>query len=290
VGRPVDNTRVYVLDRALEPVPVGMVGKVYVGGEGLARGYVNRPGLTAEQFVPDPFGDEGERLYRMGDMARYRQDGVLEYIGRQDHQVKVRGVRVELDGVEVILGQHPMVQRGVVKVNRDTSGEETLGAYIVVRDGQTLSSGELRHFFLERFPSSALPDYYVFLDELPLTPNGKVDRRALPAPDKARFEQERAFVAPRTPTEETLASICAEILRIERIGVYDSLFELGGNSVMAIQIVSRVRKVFQVELPLRVLFETPTVADLAQVVESILQAGLSGARESISKSLEEKRL
>ena len=269
IGRPLANTRVYVLDRHLNPVPTGVPGELYIGGEGLARGYLGRAGLTAERFVPDPFsGEPGARLYRTGDRGRYRTDGNLEFLGRFDYQVKIRGFRVEPEEVETALARHPAVREGAVVAREDTPGDRRLVAYVVPAGDQALGSGELRSFLRDRLPEPMVPSAFVFLDALPLTPNGKVDRRALPAPDYTRPDGDEAFVAPRTPIEERVAAIWAAVLKLDRVGVHDSFFALGGHSLLATQVVARLRAAFGVELPLRGLFEAPTVAGLAERLEA----------------------
>ncbi|HEU4558162.1 MAG TPA: amino acid adenylation domain-containing protein, partial [Longimicrobium sp.] len=258
IGRPISNTRAYVLGAALLPLPAGVPGELYLGGRGLARGYLGRPGLTAERFVPDPFsGEAGARLYRTGDRARWRADGTLQYLGRLDAQVKVRGFRIELGEVEAALRRHHRVRECVVVARENQPGEKQLVAYVV----GGVDAEALRAHLRRSLPEYMVPGAFVFLDALPLTPNGKLDRKALPAPDLALAEE--TYVAPRTPTEEVLAGIWAEVLRLERVGVEESFFELGGHSLLAMRVVSRVRELFAVELPLRALFEGPTVAELA---------------------------
>ncbi|HEX8904580.1 MAG TPA: condensation domain-containing protein, partial [Longimicrobiaceae bacterium] len=267
IGRPFDNVRAYVLDEWLNPVPVGVPGELYAGGAGVARGYLNRPTLTAEKFIPDPFGAEpGARLYRTGDRVRWRADGVVEYLGRLDEQVKVRGFRIELGEIETVLRRHPGVADCAVIAREDTPGDRRIVAYVV----GTAEPEELRPHIRRSLPEYMLPAAFVRLEQLPLSPNGKVDRKALPAPE---FAGDERYVAPRTPAEELLAGIWAEVLRVERVGVHDSFFELGGHSLLATRVVSRVREVFAVELPLRALFEGPTVAELALAVESLRREG-----------------
>ncbi len=274
IGRPIPNTRAYALDQFLQPVPVGARGELYLGGIGLARGYLDRPGLTAERFIPHPFSEApGERLYRTGDLVRFLPDGRLEFLGRADEQVKIRGYRIECGEIEAVLSQHETVREAVVIAREDIPGDRRLVAYYVARsEGEAPTHGELRNSLKARLPDYMIPSFFIELETLPLTPNGKVDRRALPAPDKTRPELKAAFVAPRTPAEGRLAAICAEVLGLERVGVHDHFFELGGHSLLAAQVVSRVRQAFEIELPLRSLFETPTVAGLAEDIETILWA------------------
>jgi amino acid adenylation domain-containing protein len=269
IGRPISNTRAYVLGAALQPMPAGVPGELYLGGRGLARGYLGRPGLTAERFVPDPFSSEpGARLYRTGDRARWRADGTLEYLGRLDAQVKVRGFRIELGEVEAALRRNPGVTDCVVLAREDAPGDRRLVAYVV----GGADADALRAHLRQSLPEYMVPGAFVALEALPLTPNGKLDRKALPAPDLASAEE--TYVAPRTPVEEVLAGIWAEVLRLERVGVEESFFDLGGHSLLATRVVSRIRAVFGVELPLRALFEGPTIAEMAGRVEEMRRAEL----------------
>ncbi|MDQ1592737.1 MAG: hypothetical protein QOG71_3364 [Pyrinomonadaceae bacterium] len=269
IGRPIANTECYLLDERLQPVPVGVPGELYTGGVGLARGYVGRPALTAERFIPAPFGDErGARLYRTGDRARYLADGDIEFLGRADHQVKLRGLRIELGEIESALGKHPAVHDVVVVVREDVPGDKRLVAYPVFKPGMSVPASELRLFLKETLPDFMLPSAFVALDKIPLTHNVKIDRRALPAPDAgARRDACDTYVAPRTPHELIVASTWAQVLGVEAIGLNDNFFELGGHSLLATQVMSRLRESFQLELPLRALFESPTVAELARRVE-----------------------
>ena len=259
IGRPIANTRVYVLNAGLRPQPAGVPGELFIGGAGVARGYPGRPGLTAERFVPDPFGAAaGARLYRTGDRARWRADGALEYLGRLDEQLKVRGHRIEPGEIEAVLRRHPAVRDCVVVAREDAPGDTRLAAYLV----GGADAGELRELLRGALPEYMVPGAFVALDALPLTPNGKLDRRALPAPEHGLAQD--SFMAPRTPVEATLAGIWAEVLRLERVGVRDNFFELGGHSLLATRMVSRVRATFGIELPLRAVFEAPTVGELAE--------------------------
>jgi amino acid adenylation domain-containing protein len=263
IGRPYLNMQTYVLDRHFQPVPVGVVGELCVGGVGLARGYHQRPDLTAEKFIPHPFStDPTARLYRTGDLARWRADGTLEFAGRLDHQVKLRGFRIELGEIEAALRQHPEVREALVLAAERANGDKRLVAYVVPTDGEDLAAPALRSFLLEQLPEYMLPSAFVMLDALPLTTNGKVDRRALPPPDESSLAQGADYVAPRTPTEEQLAAIWAELLGLPRVGVNDNFFALGGHSLLAVRVLLRVQERFQVELPLSTLFEAPTIAQL----------------------------
>jgi amino acid adenylation domain-containing protein len=263
VGRPLANTQIYILDRNLRPVPIGVTGEIFIGGDGVARGYLNLPALTAEKFLPDPFSAKG-RLYRTGDLARFRPDGTIEYLGRGDNQVKIRGFRIELGEVETVLGQHPAVAECVVAAREDLSGDKRLVGYVVAAGQAALPTAELRAFVKARLPEYMVPVAWVQLERFPLTANGKVDRQHLPAPEYRREDQEHAYVGPRTPAEEVIAGIWAQVLKLDRVGVEDNFFELGGHSLLGTQVVSRIQRAFGVELPLRALFEAPTVAGLAE--------------------------
>ncbi len=268
IGHAISNTQTYVLDFNLQPVPTGIPGELYIGGDGLARGYLNRPDLTAETFVPHPFSDEpGARLYKTGDLARYLPNGSLEFLGRTDHQIKLRGFRIELGEVEAILRQHPTVQETVAMIREDLSGDKRLVAYVIASQQLPPTINELRRFLQQKLPDYMIPSTFVVLDAFPLTPNGKVDRRALPMPGQSRPELEEIFRAPRTPTEEMLADIWSQLLGFERVGIHDNFFQLGGHSLLATQLISRIRRTFAVELPLRILFEAPTVVQLAERIQ-----------------------
>jgi amino acid adenylation domain-containing protein len=271
IGRPIANTEIYILDRNLEPVPIGVAGELYIGGAGLARGYLNRPELTEEKFIRHPFShDSTARLYKTGDLARYLTDGNIEYLGRLDDQVKVRGFRIELGEVESALSQHPAVTENVVVVREDEPGDKRLVGYVVSQGKPLPSVGDLRGFLSSKLPDYMVPSAFVELNALPLTPNGKVDRKALPPPDHAISSHNGAFVAPRTPTEKTIAEICAQVLRVETVGMQDDFFESGGHSLLAMKVIYRIRDVFQLDLPVRVLFERPTIEELALTVEEAI--------------------
>ncbi|HZI13366.1 MAG TPA: amino acid adenylation domain-containing protein, partial [Myxococcus sp.] len=267
IGRPWAGASVYVVDAALRPVPPGVPGELCVGGVGVGRGYLGQPGLTAERFIPHPFSTEpGALLYRTGDRARCLADGTLEYLGRLDAQVKLRGFRVELGEVESALLRQPSVSEAVAAVREDVPGDKRLVAYVVAEEGDTLDVASLRQALQQLLPEHMVPSAFAVLEALPLTPNGKVDRKALPSPDAAALPAQR-YVAPRTPLEEQLAGVWAELLHVERVGIDDDFFELGGHSLLATQLVTRVQGHFGVELPLRQLFEAPTVAALAPRIE-----------------------
>ncbi|MCA1614465.1 MAG: amino acid adenylation domain-containing protein, partial [Acidobacteria bacterium] len=277
IGSPVANVRTYVLDARLQPVPVGVAGELYIGGAGVARGYVNRPALTAERFIPDPYSPEpGGRLYRTGDVARYLADGTLDYVGRADNQVKVRGYRIELGEVESALASHPEVGEAAVVAREDAAGGKRLVAYVVAKHGREVAAGPLREHLRASLPEYMVPSAFVVLDTLPLTPNGKVDRRALPEPGHSAAASAESYEPPRTPVEEVLCGIWAEVLGVERVGVEDDFFELGGHSLLATQVVSRLREALRVEVPLRALFESPRVSRLAPRVEELARAGMPG--------------
>lgn len=267
LGWPISNMQIYLLDERLQPVPIGITGEIHVGGVGLARGYLNRPSLTAERFIPDPFSRKlGARLYKTGDLARFVATGEIEFAGRADQQVKVRGFRIELGEIETVLGQHHGVREAVVVAGENASGGKRLIAYVVACEELPPTTSELRDYLKRTVPEYMVPSSFVVLEALPLTATGKVDRNALPEPEQARPELAQVYVAPRTAVEEVFCGIFSEVLQIEPVGVRDSFFELGGHSLLATQIASRARAAFQVELPLRRLFEAPTVEQLAAAI------------------------
>ncbi|AOX00346.1 hypothetical protein BJP34_13570 [Moorena producens PAL-8-15-08-1] len=268
IGKPIANTQIYILDNHLQPVPIGIPGELHIGGAGLARGYLNRPKLTQEKFIPNPFSKEpGSRLYKTGDFACYLPDGNIKFLGRIDNQVKIRGFRIELDEIEATLTENPQVKEAVVIAREDIPGDKHLVAYIVT--GETVpTKSELRSFLKQKLPDYMVPSAFVTLESLPLTPNGKIDRRGLPAPDISQAS-ETTFVPPNTPTEELLGAIWSQILGIEKIGIHNNFFELGGHSLKATQVISQIRQVFSIDLPLKTLFEQPTVAQLSDRIDTI---------------------
>jgi amino acid adenylation domain-containing protein len=267
IGRPIANMQIYLLDSHLQPVPVGITGELYIGGVGLARGYLGRPDLTAEKFVPHVFSDEsGARLYRTGDWARYRMDGNIEFLGRLDDQMKLRGFRIELGEIETVLSEHPAVLQAKVLVDNQPDRAPRLVAYVVPRHEDAPSIDALRGFLKAKLPSHMIPSKFVSLNALPVAANGKVDRRALSALDGSGWEAEQVFVAPRTPIEKNLARIWGEVLKLRRIGIHDDFFVLGGHSLLVARVISRVREIFQVEMPLRTLFEEPSLEDFARAI------------------------
>jgi amino acid adenylation domain-containing protein len=273
-GKPIFNTQVFILDRQLNLCPVGVAGEVHIGGIGMARGYLLSPELTALKFIPHPHAEEaGARLYKTGDLARYLPDGNIELFGRLDHQLKVRGMRVEPGEIESALCGHENVRASVVIAREDAPGDKRLVAYVVLRHQH--EGEDLRAFLKERVPEHMLPSAFVMLDALPLNTNGKVDRAALPAPEKSATVSSKTYVAPRTTVEELLCDIWAEILGVEQVGIEDNFFELGGHSLLATQVMSRIRQTLRIELPLRSLFEQPTVATLAATLEPDARSELS---------------
>ncbi|HEY9649328.1 MAG TPA: amino acid adenylation domain-containing protein, partial [Coleofasciculaceae cyanobacterium] len=281
IGRPISNMQVYVLDNDLQPVPIGVPGELYISGEGLARGYLNRPELTAEKFIPNPFkiqNSYSEQLFKTGDLACYLPDGNIKFLGRIDHQVKIRGFRIELGEIEAVLSQYPEVQEAVVIVREDCPGDKRLVAYLVPNPEQVPNTSKLRNSLKEQLPDYMVPSILVVLEALPLTPNGKVDCQALPVPEQHPSEPETAFVAPQTPIEKELANIWSEVLTIEQVGIYDNFFDIGGHSLIATQLMSRVRTRLGVEIPLRELFASPTIKELAESLELALIANSSSTK------------
>jgi len=262
IGRPISNTEVYVVDEAGELSPIGVTGELYIGGAGLARGYLNRPGLTAERFVPHGFGKAGERLYRTGDLGRWRADGVLEFVGRRDEQVKVRGYRIELGEIETVLREHSKVREAVVMARAEEGGTQRLLAWYVAAEGVPPGPGELREYLRERLPEYMIPAALMAVEKMPLTTNGKVDRKALPDPEYGVGERTSKYVAPRTEVEKVLARLWSEVLKVEQVGIEDNFFELGGDSILSLQITARARA-GGLGLTARDSFQYQTIAELA---------------------------
>ncbi|MBV8734893.1 MAG: AMP-binding protein, partial [Solirubrobacterales bacterium] len=269
IGRPIANTTLFILDCRGQPTPVGVPGELHIGGAGLARGYRNRPELTAERFVANRFDPSPHaRVYKTGDLARYRPDGSVEFLGRLDNQVKIRGYRIELGEIETQLSQHPAVAAAVARAHAERSGDNALVAY-VIPSGPMPSGTELRRFLAQKLPAYMIPPTYVTLDAFPLTPNGKVDRKALPRPEVWGTEPVAEYTAPSTELEQRLAELWAELLEHDRIGVHDDFFDLGGHSLLAARMIGRIHSQLDVQLPLRALFEAPTVVGLSERIEAM---------------------
>ncbi|OUL22225.1 hypothetical protein BV378_25410 [Nostoc sp. RF31YmG] len=289
IGRPFANSQIYILDSYLQPVPIGVCGELYIGGAGLARGYHNRPELTAEKFIPNKFSNQpGARLYKTGDLARYLPDGNIAFVGRADNQVKIRGFRIELGEIEAVLSQHPAVAKVVVIAREDEPKNKRLVGYVVQNPSfPSLDITQICDFLKQKLPHYMIPSAFVILPQLPLLPNGKVDRRTLPKPDTNIITFQDSFVPPRNAIEEVLAGIWANILRVERVGIHDNFFDLGGHSLLATQVISRIRETFKLDLPLRCLFESPTVAELSQkLIAYEAKPGMTAKIAQILKQLE----
>ncbi len=277
IGRPVANTQIYLLDGSMNPVPVGVPGELYVGGAQVGAGYLNRPELTAERFVRDPFSKKpGAKLYRTGDLARYLPDGTIEYLGRADHQVKVRGYRIEPGEIEHALSGHPQVREAVVTAHKDRWGDQRLVAYIICESDQVLTGAELQDFLKQELPEYMIPAAFMVLTELPRTSNGKVDRKGLPAPDFDQPDIAEAYLPAVTPTQRELVEIWQEVLGLSRVGIRDNFFALGGHSLLATRVIARVRRRYQVEVSLQQLFAAPTIEEMAETVDAGRKGGLSG--------------
>ncbi len=270
IGRAIANTQTYILDDELQPVPLGVAGELYIGGTGVARGYINRPDLTQEKFIPNPLSQQSpDILYQTGDLARYLPDGNIEFLGRSDAQVKIRGFRIEPGEIETVLNTHSQVQQAVVVAREDQPGNKRLVAYLIPNQ-ESLSSSQLRDFLKQKLPEYMIPSAFVMMAAMPLTPSGKIERLALRAPD-GELSREANFVAPRTPTEEAIAHIFTSVLELQQVSIHDNFFEIGGHSLLATQVISRLLQTFNVEVPLRRLFEVPTVAQLAQTLSEFKQ-------------------
>lgn len=285
IGRPIANTQLYVLDAGLEPVPPGVIGELYIGGAGVALGYLNRPELTEQRFLPDPFsGVPGTRIYKSGDLARYRKDGTLEYLGRADDQVKIRGYRIELGEIESVLAAQPHVQTCAVIAREDEPGRKVIVAYVIPQGRETPSTDKLRALLKEKLPEYMVPAQFVYLEAFPLTPNGKVDRKALPSPPSAGTGRGGL---PRTKTEELIAAIWSKLLKIEGIGVQDDFFELGADSLTATAFVASLCTIFGVDLSLASLFERPTIEGVAEIVDVLVLTAPASSEHANSDEREE---
>jgi len=280
IGRAIDNTQVYILDERLEPVPIGVVGELHIGGVGLARGYRNRPDLTKERFIPNPFtSDPGSRLYKTGDLGRFLPDGQIMFVGRADEQIKIRSFRIEPNEVVNVLNRHPMIGASCVIARETTPGDSRLIAYLVLNPKARLTRRTLQEFLQTQLPDYMIPGVFVLLEALPLTPNGKIDAAALPKPSSENSLGDAGFVAPRNPVEVRLAKIMAELLGMEEIGVDDNFFLLGGHSLLGTQVIARVRESFGVDVALRTLFDSPTVAKLGEEIERNIVTKLEAMSE-----------
>lgn len=265
IGRPLPNVQVYVLDQRQQPVGIGIAGEIYIGGEGVGRGYLNQPGLTAERFIPHPYNTEGgARLYRTGDVGRYLRDGNIEHLGRLDDQVKLRGFRIELGEIEAVLSQHPAVRQVVLTVREDQPGDKRLACYVVAETGTQPNITELRQFLRNKLPDHMIPTAFVVLESLPLNAHGKVDRGALPAPNGLRPELDTSYIIPRTEAERNIAGVWQEVLRLESVGIFDNFFDLGGHSLLMIQVHDKLREKFKFEVSMVELFEYPSINSLVE--------------------------
>jgi amino acid adenylation domain-containing protein len=280
IGRPIANTQIYILDDHFNPVPIGVVGEIYIGGSGMARGYLNRPELTAAKFIKNPFSDDSTaRLYKTGDLARYLADGNIEFMGRLDDQVKIRGYRIEPGEIEAALAQHRAVHRAVVMLREAGPTDKRLVAYVEVRKNATAESKELRAYLKDKLPDYMVPSAFVFMDALPLTPHGKLDRARLPKPEAI---QRSEFVAPRTRAEHKIASIWADLLGVDKVGVQDDFFELGGHSLLATRAVSRMSETLQKNISVRNLFEAPTIGELILLIDKATES-LENKRSTVTR-------
>jgi amino acid adenylation domain-containing protein len=285
IGRPIGNTQAYVLDGAGQPVPVGVLGELYLGGDGVAVGYHGRAALTAEKFVPDPYrGVAGARLYRTGDVARWLADGRLQCLGRIDHQVKVRGFRIELGEIEAALAAQPPVQQAVVTVQPDLSGEQRLVAYVITTPGDAPVVGDLRAALKERLPDYMVPSTFQFIDAFPLTPNGKIDRQALPAPDSGRPRLEASYIVPRNALEQSIAAVWQEVLGLDAVGVFDNFFDLGGHSMLLVKAHSKLRDVAPRRLSIVDMFRYSTIDALSKFMSETPSAEAAGLAEVLARA------
>ena len=296
IGRPIGNTQIYVLDRELQPVPIGVAGEMYIGGEGLARGYVNRPELTGEKFIEHPFR-AGERLYRTGDLARYGVEGEIEFLGRSDHQVKIRGFRIELGEIESAMSRHERVRQAVVVAREDRPGDKRLVAYYSTVDGEEIAPSGLRGLLKESLADYMVPSAFLCLESFPLTPNGKIDRGSLPAPGEGVEREERRYVAPRDALELQLTKLWEKVLGLKLVGVTDDFFDIGGHSILAARVVASIEQQLGANLPLAALFDAPTIAQLADYLRKKGRASTTAPplrrlskREDLPLSFSQQRL
>ena len=286
IGRPIDNTQVYILDEKLQRVPAGASGELCVGGVGVARGYLNRPELTAKQFVSDPFSAlASARLYRTGDLARYLDDGEIAYLGRIDEQIKILGHRIEPNEIEAVLDRHPAVGSSVVVARGAACEEKRLAAYLVMSNGTTPAAADLRGFLQSELPDYMVPSVFVTLPAMPLTANGKVDRVALPEPNAENTLRDEAFIRPRTPIEQRLAATLCALLNLSEVSVNDNFFLLGGHSLLGTQLIVKIRSTFGVDLALRTLFDAPTIAELSAEIEQQIIAKVENMSEEEAQRL-----
>jgi amino acid adenylation domain-containing protein len=280
IGRPITNTRVYILDQKLQQVPAGLAGELYIGGAAVARGYRHRPDLTAEKFIRDPFSDApNARLYKTGDVGRYLSNGEIVYVGRIDDQIKMRGYRIEPNEIVAVLDRHPSVVASVLVAHEDGNNENRLVAYVVLNSESQPSADELRKFLGNELPEYMVPPVFVSLDALPLTEHGKIDRHALPAPDCENTLRDQPFTAPRTPIEQRLAAILCGLLHVDHVSIHDNFFFLGGHSLLGTQLIAQIRSAFGVEVALRTLFDTPTIADLSSEIQRLILARIEAMNE-----------
>jgi acyl-coenzyme A synthetase/AMP-(fatty) acid ligase/acyl carrier protein len=269
VGTPVHNAKAYVLDENYNLLPIGVPGEICAGGKGVSRGYLNRPDLTAASFVPNPF-EPGRRIYKTGDLGKWLESGTLEFVGRVDNQVKIRGQRMELDEVETVVNQYPAVRQNVVVAKDYVPGDKRLVAYVIPDKETIFNADELRQYLKSKLPEYMVPSYIVEMETFPLTTNGKVNRRALPDPDWNETKDSKTYVAPRNPVEEILAGIWAEILRVDKVSLHDDFFQIGGHSLLATRLITRVCREFNIDIPLRSIFEQKTIAEQAVLVEATI--------------------
>ncbi|MEH2268431.1 MAG: non-ribosomal peptide synthetase, partial [Nostoc sp.] len=298
IGKAIANTQLYILDQYLQPVSMGVSGELHIGGLGLARGYLNQPELTALKFIPNPFSkQEGDRLYKTGDLVRFLPSGDIEYIGRIDNQVKIRGFRVELGEIEAAINQHPSISTSVVIVREDKSGNQSLIAYVTLHSDKALTIPELRRFLQNKLLDHMVPTAFMILEALPLTSNGKVDRQALPMPDALRPELEVAYVVPQTEVEKTIASVWQKALNLEKIGIHDNFFEIGGHSLLLVTVHSQLQEILKAELSTLDLFRYPTINSLAEYLNSspnttafLQESDTQAEKISSGKAQQRKRL